>query len=583
MVSIKFEEGCTAELAEYAFASCYKLSSAEIPSTMTNFGENVFRNADDNFTIYGVEGSEAQNYATQNSINFSSGRISIIDRFVTIESTTLVYEENKDIKPNIEVRYLGEKLVEGNDYAITYDLNLNEPGEHQAIINGIGKFTGEVTEKYKIEKAESKFTFSCEDIMEGESLKPQFTNPANQDYYYFITNSKGQVIKNPYSPGVYTYHCQVYSNDYYKSKSITQNVTIKAATIPLQSIQTIGSYYYYIYVGDVIKLGIKYNPENTTVVKNVQWSARDESVVKVSNNGEVTAVGVGTTYVEAWLAGKSELWKIQVKENSKPLQGITINSSSNIVMEGETKALSITMNPTDATCNSEVKWSSSNENIAKVDNTGKVTGIKEGTAVITATKKDKTASYTIIVKTKLPFTDVPVDSWFYTAVEYTYKKGIILGTSDTTFNPNTKLTRGMLVTILHRMEGKPTVNVENKFKDVYKSQYYYDAVKWAASKGIVHGYDNGNFGPDNTITRQDLAVILRNYAQYKGKNINVTADLTTFKDGNIVSDYAKTAMQWAVGKGVITGNSETNTLTPHATSTRAEAASMLYKYCTKVQ
>ena len=183
----------------------------------------------------------------------------------------------------------------------------------------------------------------------------------------------------------------------------------------------------------------------------------------------------------------------------------------------------------------------------------------------------------------IPFTDVPSQSWFFSSVKYTYEKGIILGTTKSTFNPNTKLTRGMLVTILHRMEGKPQPTTQNKFSDVSSSQYYYDAVRWAAEKGIVHGYNNGTFGPDKNITRQDLAVMLRNYAQYKGKNVNVTANLNKFSDGNIVSDYARSAVEWAVGKGVITGNNNGASLTPHANSTRAEAAGMMYNYCTKVK
>ena len=182
----------------------------------------------------------------------------------------------------------------------------------------------------------------------------------------------------------------------------------------------------------------------------------------------------------------------------------------------------------------------------------------------------------------IPFTDVPSQSWFFSSVKYTYEKGIILGTTKSTFNPNTKLTRGMLVTILHRMEGKPQPTTQNKFSDVSKSQYYYDAVVWATEKGIVHGYNNGKFGPDSNITRQDLAVMLRNYAQYKGKNVNVTANLNKFKDGNLVSDYAKSAVEWAVGKGVITGNNNGESLTPHGKATRAETAGMMYNYCTKV-
>ena len=284
------------------------------------------------------------------------------------------------------------------------------------------------------------------------------------------------------------------------------------------------------------------------------------------------------------------LYQADLKNNAaqtwvfeKVATSLRLSATSTSVRMGASKSLSATITPS-TVANKNLTWSSSDTSVVTVSSSGTIKGVKMGTATIKAKTTDgsnKTATCKVTVT--LPFTDVSTNDWYYTAVEYTYKKGIILGTSDTTFNPNTKLTRGMLVTILHRMEGKPVVNVENKFKDVYKSQYYYNAVKWAAANGIVHGYDNGKFGPDNTITRQDVAVILRNYAQYKGKNTNVTTDLTKFKDGNIVSNYAKTAMQWAVGKGVITGNSDNNTLTPHATSTRAEAASMLYKYCTKVK
>lgn len=183
-----------------------------------------------------------------------------------------------------------------------------------------------------------------------------------------------------------------------------------------------------------------------------------------------------------------------------------------------------------------------------------------------------------------PFQDIYKDDWYYSAVKYNYENGMILGTTSTTFAPTKNLTRGMLATILYRMEGTPAVTGTSKFSDVNNNKmYYYSAVTWAADNKIVNGYNNGKFGPDNMITRQDLAVILRNYAIYKGNYTKVTANLTTFKDGNLVSDYAKTAMQWAVGKGVITGNSNTNTLSPHGKATRAETASMLYKYCTKIK
>ena len=274
----------------------------------------------------------------------------------------------------------------------------------------------------------------------------------------------------------------------------------------------------------------------------------------------------------------------------KCAESIKLNKSSlTFVGTGSTQKLTATITPS-TVANKTLKWSSSNTSVAKVSSTGVVTPVGIGTATITVKTTDgsnlsKTCKVTV---NEAFYTDVKTTDWYYSAVKYCKDKGIILGTSDTTFNPNTKLTRGMLVTILHRMEGKPEPRTQNKFKDVYKALYYYDAVVWAAEKGIVHGYGNGStFGPDDAITREDLAVILRNYAQYKGKNVNVATDLgANFSDGTKVSTHAKTAMQWAVGTGVITGNDTTSgkkTLTPQGTATRAEAASMIYKYCTKVK
>ena len=250
-----------------------------------------------------------------------------------------------------------------------------------------------------------------------------------------------------------------------------------------------------------------------------------------------------------------------------------------------TQKLSATITPS-TVANKTLSWSSSNTSVARVSSTGVVTPVGIGTATITVKTTDgsnlsKTCKVTVNEEF---YTDVKTTDWYYSAIKYCRDRGIILGTSDTTFNPNTKLTRGMLVTILHRMEGKPEPKTQNKFKDVYKALYYYDAVVWATEKGIVHGYGNGStFGPDDAITREDLAVILRNYAQYKGKNMYITTNLgANFRDGTKVSTHAKTAMQWAVGTGVITGNDD-RTLTPQGTATRAEAASMIYKYCTKVK
>lgn len=184
---------------------------------------------------------------------------------------------------------------------------------------------------------------------------------------------------------------------------------------------------------------------------------------------------------------------------------------------------------------------------------------------------------------ELPFKDVSKNAWYFRAVQYCYEKRMILGTTDTEFKPDSKLTRGMLITILHRMEGSPNKTGESKFPDVQDpSAYYYVAVKWGTENKIINGYNNGKFGPNNLITREQLAVILSNYCRYKGKYKTTSGDISKFKDGSKVSGFAKAGMQWAVGSGVITGTSQ-GILNPQGTATRAEAASMLYKYCMNIK
>ena len=183
----------------------------------------------------------------------------------------------------------------------------------------------------------------------------------------------------------------------------------------------------------------------------------------------------------------------------------------------------------------------------------------------------------------LPFTDVSTTAWYRSAVKYVYENNIIKGLNDYTFAPNQNLTRAMLVTILHRMEGSPYVSGTSKFSDVQNtSAYYYVSVKWATANKIVSGYDNGKFGPNDPITREQLAVMLNNYCRYKGKYKATSANLAQYKDGTKVSEFAKWGMNWAVGSGVITGTTD-GYLNPQGTATRAEAASMIYKYCLNIK
>ena len=147
---------------------------------------------------------------------------------------------------------------------------------------------------------------------------------------------------------------------------------------------------------------------------------------------------------------------------------------------------------------------------------------------------------TVKLSNGIPFTDVSRNNWCYSAVKYVYENKIMSGLNSYTFEPNSKVTRGMLVTMLHNMENKPYVSGTSKFSDVQNtSEYYYVAVKWAAKNNIVSGYSNGKFGPNDPITREQLAVILNNYCRYKGKYKKTNANLSNFKDSSKVSSYAQ--------------------------------------------
>ena len=181
-----------------------------------------------------------------------------------------------------------------------------------------------------------------------------------------------------------------------------------------------------------------------------------------------------------------------------------------------------------------------------------------------------------------PFTDVSQKDWFYSDVMFVYENGLMLGTSKTLFSPHGTATRGMMATILWRMEGSPVPKGKNSFTDVEAGKWYADAITWTAENGIFAGYGKDKFGPDDPITREQLAAIFYRYADYKGYDLTVKGNLDKFKDADKITDYAKTAMQWAVGSGLMKGKSG-NLLDPQGTATRAEIAAMLHRFIEKYE
>lgn len=196
------------------------------------------------------------------------------------------------------------------------------------------------------------------------------------------------------------------------------------------------------------------------------------------------------------------------------------------------------------------------------------------TVGVSYAKADETPS-------KTTFNDVSANDWFASAVDYVTGKGMMNGTAANTFSPKANTTRGMVVTVLYRLENQPSTSAAS-FTDVASGAYYANAVAWANANGIVSGYGSGKFGPNDKVTREQLAAILYRYAQYKKYDVSGANSLDGYTDVQSVSSYAVPALQWANAAGVVTGKSGSK-LDPKGNATRAEVAAMLMRFCENVK
>ena len=255
-----------------------------------------------------------------------------------------------------------------------------------------------------------------------------------------------------------------------------------------------------------------------------------------------------------------------------------------------------------------VKISNSGDGVAKVDKSYASAGAKVTITVtpgrnatvqrITVTdedgerlklteNRDRTYSFTMPSGTVnvyvrfsgsgLPFADVPSGSWYYDDVAYVYDTGLMTGLTATAFGPNLSTTRGMIVTILWRMENEPAARHGCPFADVRRGSYYEQAIAWASENGIVTGFDASTFAPDRAITREQLAAILFRFAAYRGMDaVTLRENLSSFQDQAAISAYAVSALNWAVGEGLMQGTGDK--LEPTGSATRAQVAAMLRRF-----
>ena len=257
------------------------------------------------------------------------------------------------------------------------------------------------------------------------------------------------------------------------------------------------------------------------------------------------------------------------------VEGGTVTAKKSYAEEGETFRFTVTP---------DEGWEL--DTLSVTDNRGTELDVKyEGDSVYSfkmpARRVEIQVSFREIPPESLPFTDIADNAWYADAVRYVYKHGLMAGTSATTFAPDVTTSRAMIATILWRMAGSPVVNYAMNFADVPQDQWYSEAIRWATSEGIVGGYGNGLFGTNDPITREQFAAMLYRFAQEQGYDVSIgeNTNILSYTDVADLSEYAISAMQWAVGAGIINGTGDGSTLTPQGQATRAQAAVMLMRFC----
>lgn len=225
--------------------------------------------------------------------------------------------------------------------------------------------------------------------------------------------------------------------------------------------------------------------------------------------------------------------------------------------------------------NDTVKWFYSDDYTKEKGYVGNFDGISSGGSVVTKTENSETVSENVF--TDNTFNDVKADDWYYESVKYVYEKNLMQGTNNG-FEPDTPMSRAMLVTVLFRMAKPEITKKAHSFTDVYDNEWYSDAINWAAKEGIVSGVSDSRFEPLSPVTREQMALIIYRFAKTEGYDVTQKTDISVFYDSRDISSWAVDALSWANKTGLIKGVSETG-LSPKTTATRAQVAAIITRFC----
>ena len=330
-------------------------------------------------------------------------------------------------------------------------------------------------------------------------------------------------------------------------------------------------------VAKPINFKVDANKKKFDAKKNIV--AGTNTTVKVGETNPYTYEFTYTKPSSGGSSGGSSSGKTTYKVTTSAVNNGGVNASPSNAEKGAT--ITITLSP-----DKGYKL----DKLTVTDGSGKtVSTVKKSDTVYTFTMPASAVKVGVsyVKATETPsetkFNDVSANDWFASAVDYVTGKGMMNGTADNIFSPKANTTRGMVVTVLYRLENQPSTSAAS-FTDVASGAYYANAVAWANANGIVSGYGSGKFGPNDKVTREQLAAILYRYAQYKKYDVSVGEDtnILSYDDAQSISTYAIPAIQWACGAGVVTGKSGSK-LDPKGNATRAEVAAMLMRFCENVK
>lgn len=449
-------------------------------------------------------------------------------------------------------------------------------------------YTLDITPKYDVVVVGTKNGATAKKVVETNTLNvTKATEVSVQLPEGFVTNTDNLYVQHK----GHEYDAAVTANNGVYTANFTNPHGFSPFTISKtsQTVATIGTDKYTSFADAVSAVPANGTIEITGGTSPYTGTANKTFTVKNSTFADITVNGQTIkptksytfkyTHSSGSSSGGSSSGKTTYKVTTSAVNNGGVNASPSNAEKGAT--ITITLSP-----DKGYKL----DKLTVTDGSGKtVSTVKKSDTVYTFTMPASAVKVGVsyVKATETPsetkFNDVSANDWFASAVDYVTGKGMMNGTADNTFSPKANTTRGMVVTVLYRLENQPSTSAAS-FTDVASGAYYANAVAWANANGIVSGYGSGKFGPNDKVTREQLAAILYRYAQYKKYDVSVGEDtnILSYNDAQSISSYAIPAIQWACGAGVVTGKSGSK-LDPKGNATRAEVAAMLMRFCENVK